>query len=433
MPTKIEKDALSGQDTTGHEWDGVKELNTPLPTWWVYTFYATIVFAVVYCVLYPSWPWLNGHTHGVLGYSSRAELTQSSSTPRPKARGAVRRPHPRRLARRHPQGSRAVQLRPGRRPLGLPDQLHAVPWRRRRRQPRLSQSRRRRLDVGRQHRPDPRRPSSTASATPTTSRARSLMPRFGADGLLTAPQVAAVTDYVLSLSGRAKATPEGAKIWQEQCVACHQADGKGNQELGAPNLTDGIWLYGGDRDSIYRSIFYARNGSMPAWSGRLDEATIKMLAHLRPLAGRRTLGAAGLIDGCQAPGRRCGLAADAQGGAAALRHPHQGLSARRHGPWRRVKWAVLVAAARPLLPRALAALGPRPRRARPGDPDRPRRAARLVLRRRDLAAGDLLRHRPADPGAPSACSSPRRCSAGSGAATPARRPCGPICSCWSSA
>src|SRR3954464_4214941 len=75
MPTKIEKDSVSGRDTTGHEWDGVKELNTPLPTWWVYTFYATIVFAVAYCALYPSWPWLTGHTQGLLGYSSRAELS----------------------------------------------------------------------------------------------------------------------------------------------------------------------------------------------------------------------------------------------------------------------------------------------------------------------------------------------------------------------
>ena len=65
MPTKIEKDVLSGQDTTGHEWDGIKELNTPLPTWWVYTFYVTIVFAVVYCALYPSWPWFTGHTQGL--------------------------------------------------------------------------------------------------------------------------------------------------------------------------------------------------------------------------------------------------------------------------------------------------------------------------------------------------------------------------------
>ena len=76
MPTKIEKDTLSGTDTTGHDWDGVRELNTPLPTWWVYTFYACIAFAIVYCVLYPSVPWLTGHTNGLLGYNSRVELSE---------------------------------------------------------------------------------------------------------------------------------------------------------------------------------------------------------------------------------------------------------------------------------------------------------------------------------------------------------------------
>ena len=115
-----------------------------------------------------------------------------------------------------------------------------------------------------------------------------MMPRFGADGLLTGQQVGSVTDYVLSLSGKAKATAEGAAIFRDQCAACHQADGKGNQELGAPNLADGIWLYGGDRDSVYGSIFYARNGSMPAWTGRLDEATMKMLAiYVHSLGGGR--------------------------------------------------------------------------------------------------------------------------------------------------
>ena len=82
---------------------------------------------------------------------------------------------------------------------------------------------------------------------------------------------------MLSLSGKTKATPEGAKVFQEQCAACHQPNGKGNQEMGAPDLTDGLWLYGGTRNAVYRSIFYARNGSMPAWGERLDEATIKML------------------------------------------------------------------------------------------------------------------------------------------------------------
>jgi cytochrome c oxidase cbb3-type subunit 3 len=286
MPTKIEKDALSGQDTTGHEWDGVKELNTPLPTWWVYTFYATIVFAVVYCVLYPSWPWIDGHTHGLLGQTNRADLVRELDA-QAKERGtyverirsaslAEIRKEPALLAFAMAGGRSAFQTNcmqchgaGGAGNTGFPnlvdddwlwggttDQLYAT------------------IQHGIRNADDRSR--------------QSMMPKFGVDGLLTGAQVAAVTDYVMSLSGRGQATVEGAKIWQEQCAACHQADGKGNQELGAPNLTDGIWLYGGDRNSIYRSIFYARNGSMPAWSGRLDDATLKMLAiYVHSLGGGR--------------------------------------------------------------------------------------------------------------------------------------------------
>ncbi len=286
MPTKIEKDRLSGRDTTGHEWDGVKELNTPLPTWWVYTFYATIVFAAVYCFLYPSWPWLNGHTEGSLGYSSRVELTQALEAQAKSRAVFVDRIRVTPLAQiaKEPElfnfamagGRSAFQTNcmqchgaggagsPGFPNLvdddwiwgGSLDQIYTT----------VRHGIRNADDKSRQ----------------------SMMPRFGVDGLLTGSQVAAVTDYVLSLSGKAKATPEGAKIYQEQCVACHGAEGKGNQELGAPNLADGLWLYGGDRDSVYRSIFYARNGSMPAWSGRLDEATMKMLAiYVHALGGGR--------------------------------------------------------------------------------------------------------------------------------------------------
>jgi cytochrome c oxidase cbb3-type subunit 3 len=286
MPTKIEKDRLSGRDTTGHEWDGVKELNTPLPTWWVYTFYACIVFAAVYCVLYPSWPWLNGHTDGVLGYSSRAELTRELDA-QARARAVfVDRIRKTKLAdiSKEPElfnfamagGRSAFQTNcmqchgaGGAGNTGFPnlvdddwlwggslDQIYTT------------------IQHGIRNADDQSR--------------QSMMPRFGADGMLTGAQVAAVTDYVLSLSGKAKATAEGAKIFQDQCVACHGAEGKGNQDLGAPNLADGLWLYGGNRDQVYRSIFYARNGSMPAWSGRLDEATMKMLAiYVHALGGGR--------------------------------------------------------------------------------------------------------------------------------------------------
>ncbi len=286
MPTKIENDTLSGQNTTCHEWDGVKELNTPLPTWWLYTFYACIAFAVVYCALYPSWPWLTGHTDGLLGYSSRAELRQELSAQAKERASFVNRIRTASLAdiRKDPElfnfamagGRSAFQTNcmqchgaGGGGSTGFPnlvdddwiwggsiDQIYAT------------------IEHGIRNSDDKSR--------------QSMMPRFGVDGLLTGAQVAAVTDYVLSLSGKAKATPEGAKIFEEQCVACHKAGGKGDQELGAPNLSDGIWLYGGSRDAIYRSIFYARNGSMPAWSGRLDEATMKMLTvYVHALGGDR--------------------------------------------------------------------------------------------------------------------------------------------------
>lgn len=286
MPTKIEKDTLSGQNTTGHEWDGVKELNTPLPTWWIYTFYATVVFAIVYCALYPSWPWLNGHTKGMLGYWSRAELSQELDEQAKARAGFVDRIRTTSLAdiAKEPElfsfamagGRSAFQTNcmqchgaGGAGSHGFPnlvdddwiwggslDQIRAT------------------IEHGIRNADDKSR--------------QSMMPRFGVDGMLTGAQIAAVTDYVLSLSGKAQATPEGAQIFQEQCAACHGPEGKGNQELGAPSLADGIWLYGGNRDAIYRSIFYARNGSMPAWAGRLDEATIKMLTiYVHALGGGR--------------------------------------------------------------------------------------------------------------------------------------------------
>ncbi|MCW5734122.1 MAG: cytochrome-c oxidase, cbb3-type subunit III [Enhydrobacter sp.] len=275
MPTKIEKDSITGRETTGHEWDGVKELNTPLPTWWVYTFYACIVFAVVYSVLYPSWPWLSGHTMGVLGHTNRGELTQALDTQGQERAKFVNRIRSASFAqiRQDPElynfavagGRSAFQTNcmqchgaGGAGSTGFPN-LVDDDW----------------LWGGSIEQIQQTILFGVRNANEKSR--QGLMPRFGVDGLLTPQEVSAVTDYVLSLSGKAKATAEGAKVFKEQCAACHQADGKGNIEMGAPNLTDGLWLYGGSRDAIYRSIFYARNGSMPAWGERLDEATIKML------------------------------------------------------------------------------------------------------------------------------------------------------------
>ena len=82
MAEKKPVDELSGTPTTGHEWDGIRELNTPLPRWWLWTFYATIVWAIVYWVLMPSWPGITGYYHGLLGYSSRAAIEASTAAAR---------------------------------------------------------------------------------------------------------------------------------------------------------------------------------------------------------------------------------------------------------------------------------------------------------------------------------------------------------------
>jgi cytochrome c oxidase cbb3-type subunit 3 len=286
MPTKIEKDSLSGQETTGHEWDGVKELNTPLPTWWVYTFYATIVFAIVYCVLYPAIPSLGGHTEGTLGYTNRGALTRElalQAGERAKFVDRIRtasfdqiRQDPELLNFAVAGGRSAFQTNcmqcHGAGGAGSPGFPNLVDddWLWGGKLAEIHQT----IQYGIRNANEKSRAG--------------MMPRFGADGLLTGEQIGQVTDYVLSLSGKAKATPEGARIFQEQCAACHQADGEGNQEMGAPSLTDGLWLYGGTRDAVYRSIFYARNGSMPAWGERLDDATLKMLTlYVHTLGGGR--------------------------------------------------------------------------------------------------------------------------------------------------
>ena len=105
------------------------------------------------------------------------------------------------------------------------------------------------------------------------------MPAFGDDGILSHQQIAAVADYVLSLSGAAAATPEGAEVYAENCAACHGDAGLGDREQGAPNLADAIWLYGGERDEVVHTITHARFGVMPAWSQRLSESQLKQLTH----------------------------------------------------------------------------------------------------------------------------------------------------------
>ncbi|WP_374632797.1 cytochrome-c oxidase, cbb3-type subunit III [Ferrovibrio sp.] len=281
MPTKIEKDSLTGTETTGHEWDGIKELNNPLPKWWLYTFYACVLFSVVWSVLYPSVPGIRSYFSGITGSHQRKDVEEKLS-----AAAASQAQYRDKLAnldfaaiRNDPELTRFA-LSGGRvlfaencAPCHQSGGVGAKGY------PNLAD--------------DDWLWGGSIEAIHQTLRngirwpgnddtRLSQMPRFLADGMLTAPQVNAVADYVLSLSGLGPANlptvAEGAKIFAEQCVACHGEQGKGNRELGAPNLTDKIWLYGSDKASVVQTIAQSRNGVMPAWSGRLDPATIKMLA-----------------------------------------------------------------------------------------------------------------------------------------------------------
>lgn len=289
MPTKIEKDVITGKPTTGHEWDGVKELDTPLPKWWLYVFYATIVWSIGYYVLYPAWPSLSSHTTGILDYSARNDIARDL-----REQAATRAPYVTRI-----QNASLEQIRSDPQLLGFAIAggrsafadncagCHGSAGAGAKGYPNLA-------DDDWLWGGDLAAIHATVrhgirSAHPDSR--LSQMPRFGLDGMLTSAQVNDVAEHVLTLSGtetdKAAAT-RGASIYAEHCVACHGDKGQGNAELGAPNLADRIWLYGGDKASVVQSIAASRNGVMPAWTGRLDEATIKMLTvYVHSLGGGR--------------------------------------------------------------------------------------------------------------------------------------------------
>lgn len=279
MPTKIEKDAVTGTDTTGHEWDGIKELNTPLPKWWLYTYYASIVWSLAYFVLYPAWPSLSGHTPGVLGWTMRGEIAAEME-----AAKLAQAPNVSRIAASSLEDIgksadlRAYAMAGGRSAFGVQcAPCHGAGGAGSKGFPNLVDDN---WIWGGSL--DEIYTTIQYGVRNTNDKSRlSQMPRFGADGILTARQIDDVAEYVLSLSrrsGDAAAAGRGAAVYAENCAACHQEGGTGNQELGAPNLAANIWMYGGDKATIVETIRYARQGAMPAWSERLDDATVKMLA-----------------------------------------------------------------------------------------------------------------------------------------------------------
>ena len=270
-------------ETTGHSWDGIEEYNNPLPRWWVWVFYATIVWGIGYTVAYPAWPLVTGATPGLLGASTRADvaveiaavdaanaaikeklvaadLTAIGADPElatfaENAGAAVFRTN---CAQCHGSGAAGFEGK------GYPNLLDDD-W----------------LWGGTME--DIHLTITHGIRNTTDPEARySEMPKFGLDGLLDETQIAQVAEHVLAISGQehdAALAAEGATLFADNCAACHMEDGSGDRTQGAPKLTDAIWLYGGSREKIIETVTKARFGVMPNWNGRLSEDEIRAVAY----------------------------------------------------------------------------------------------------------------------------------------------------------
>jgi len=282
MATNVEKDSVSGQYTTGHEWDGIKELNTPLPRWWVWVFYVCILWAVVYWVLYPSFPTLNGYWAGTLGYHSRSELVKDIE----KANA------PKQVYMSKIQNSSLEDIVKDKDLLGFALAGGASVFKD------TCASCHGNGGVGAYGYPnladDQWLWGGTLEDIKTTiaygvrnsnpNSRQSEMPAFGGGDPLNDEHLSNLAEYVLSLSKsstNAAAAQAGQAIFAGNgCTACHGEAGEGSQAVGAPALAAGMWLYKqkDQKAAIISQVKMPKNGTMPAWSERFDEPTIKMLA-----------------------------------------------------------------------------------------------------------------------------------------------------------
>ena len=272
--------------TTGHSWDGLEEFDNPMPRWWLWTFYATIFWGVIYTIMYPAWPMVQTATAGVLGWSSRELVHQDMvafeeanapwnaklvETPLDgivndpelqkyavNAGGAVFRTW---CAQCHGSGAQGAP--------GFPNLLDdAWLW------------------------------GGTLEEIETTvaygirneesDDARySEMPAFGE--FLEHDEITQVVQYVLSLTNTQTddaAAQAGKVVFEDNCASCHGDDGIGDIYQGAPDLTDAIWLFGGSQEALIETVTNSRFGVMPSWENRLTDAQIRAVsAYVHQLGG----------------------------------------------------------------------------------------------------------------------------------------------------
>ncbi|NDW53160.1 cytochrome-c oxidase, cbb3-type subunit III [Aliiroseovarius sp. PrR006] len=277
-------------ETTGHEWDGIQEFNNPLPRWWVWVFYATIVWGIWYTIAYPAWPMIKGATAGYLGYSTRAEVAEeierfkgmnseleaqlASADLTTLSQGSDlhnyaiqsgRATYATWCSQCHGSGANGA--------VGYPNLLDND-W----------------LWGGTLE--DIQMTVAYGIRSDDNDDTRySEMPAFG-DDYLSDEEIAQVVAYTMSLSSVTKdaadmsLVADGAVVFADNCSSCHMEDGTGDRTQGAPNLTDAIWLFGDGKDAITEVVSEGPYGVMPAWSGKLTDSQINAVsAYIHQLGG----------------------------------------------------------------------------------------------------------------------------------------------------
>lgn len=273
-------DLPTGQTIRSHEWDGITELNTPLPRWWINIFYATIIWSIGYWIVYPSWPLISDYTRGVIGYASRLDVEtdlealravrakQAAGLEKASLEEIAKSPDLRRVALAAGRAAFGDNCAPchgvgGAGAPGYPN-LNDDDW--------IWGGTLADIHLSIEH-------GIRAAGNDKTR--MGIMAAFGRDGVLKPDEVRQVSNHVRALAQlpteKSYDPSKGSAIFKEHCSSCHGEAGKGSTEFGAPNLTDSIWLFGNTIEQIVETVTNGRQGVMPAWNGRLDPVTIKAL------------------------------------------------------------------------------------------------------------------------------------------------------------
>lgn len=277
MSNKKHKMTEEDYPTTGHEWDGIREYDKPMPRWWLWTFYLTIIFAIGYTIAYPAWPLIKGATPGLLGYSSRTEVSahidevngQNSATDAKLLATPLTEVSNDADLKRYATAGGAAVFRT------YCAQCHGAGAQGFKGYPNLQD--------------DDWLWGGDLNTLETTIRhgirqdgnddtRYSEMPQF--KDLLEEQEINALSEYVLQVSQQehdATMAAQGVELFADNCASCHADNATGDREQGAPNLADALWLYGGDKETITASINNSRFGVMPAWQGRITESQIKQV------------------------------------------------------------------------------------------------------------------------------------------------------------